>query len=170
MRQRSLMFVLTLCAGLIATTAAHAVDPTPAAPQSPAPKAAPATFADAAKAADMVKELDAKRFAATTKGDLETLASLLADDLVYVHSSTTVDGKTTYIDALRTGKTKYESIEPTDVKVRVYGNTAIVNGTAKLSVTTNGQTNSFSLRYTDVWVMRDSKWQMVTWQSTRLPS
>jgi ketosteroid isomerase-like protein len=159
MRQRSLSLLLTLmlCAGLIASTAA----------QKPAPKAD--SFADAAKAADTVKELDAKRFQATTKNDFDTLASLLADDLVYTHSSAAVDGKTAYIDALRTGKTKYESIEPSDVKVRVYGVTAIVNGMAKLSVTTDGKTNSFSLRYTDVWVMRDSKWQMVSWQSTRLP-
>ena len=153
MRQRSLLLTLMLCAGLIATAAAQN----------------PASFADAAKTADMVKELDAKRFQVTTRNDLDTLASLLADDLVYVHSSTKEDGKTAYIDALRTGKTKYESSEPTDVKVRVYGNTAIVNGTAKLSVTTDGKTNSFSLRYTDVWVMRDNKWQMVSWQSTRVP-
>jgi uncharacterized protein (TIGR02246 family) len=167
MRQRSLMFVLTLCAGLIASAGAHAADPTPA-PRDSAQK--PATSADAAKAADMVKGLDAKRFEAQMKNDLETLTSLLADDLVYVHSSTKVDGKTAFLDSLRTGKTKYESIEPTDVQVRVYGNTAIVNGTAKLTVATDGKSNSFSLRYTDVWVMRDNKWQMVSWQSTRLPA
>jgi uncharacterized protein (TIGR02246 family) len=178
MRQRSLMFALTLCAGLIATTAARAAAPTPAAPQATAPKPAPghahgqapATFADAAKAAETVKGLDAKRFEAQTKGDLDTLTSLLADDLVYVHSSAALDGKSGFLDSLRTGKTRYVSIEPSDVTVRVYGHTAIVNGVAKLSVTTNGQTNSFSLRYTDVWVMRDNKWQMVSWQSTRLPA
>ncbi len=53
-----------------------------------------------------MKELDAKRFAAQVKNDVDTLASLLADDLVYTHSSSVVDGKTTYIDSLRTGKTK----------------------------------------------------------------
>jgi uncharacterized protein (TIGR02246 family) len=159
MRQRSLLFTLMLCASLIA----------PAAAQKPAAGGS-ATFADAAKAADTVKGLDAKRFEAQTKNDVETLTSLLADDLVYVHSSANVDGKSGFLDALRTGKTKYESIEPMDVKVRVYGNTAIVNGTAKLAVTTDGKTNTFSLRYTDVWVMRDNKWQMVSWQSTRLPA
>jgi ketosteroid isomerase-like protein len=173
MTQRSLMFALTLCAGLIATSAAHAAAPTQAAPTKTAPKAspgrAPATFEDAAKAADTVKALDTKRFEVTTKNDLDSLASLLADDLVYVHSSATVDGKSAYIEALRSGRTRYNSIEPSDVSVRVYGNTAIVNGTAKLSVTTNGQTNAFSLRYTDVWVLRDNKWQMVSWHSTRLP-
>jgi ketosteroid isomerase-like protein len=155
MRQRSLLFTLTLmlCAGLIATTSAQK----------------PASYADAAKAADMVKELDAKRFVSQTKNDFETLTTLLADDLVYVHSSANVDGKSAFIDSMRSGRTKYESIEPAEVKVRVYGNTAIVNGLAKLTVATNGQSNSFSLRYTDVWVMRDNKWQMVTWQSTRLP-
>ena len=160
MRQRSLLFTLTLmfCAGLIATTSA-----------SVAAAQKPASHADMAKAADTVKELDTKRFESMTKNDLDTLASLLADDLVYCHSSAAVDGKTTYLDALRTGKTRYLSIEPSDVKVRVYGNTAIINGMAKLSVNSNGQTTNSSLRYTDVWVMRDNKWQMVTWQSTRLP-
>ena len=153
MRQRSLLLTLMLCAGLIATTAAQK----------------PASYADAAKAADMVKELDAKRFAAQTKNDMEALTTLLADDLVYVHSSAKADGKSEFIDSMRSGRTKYESIEPSDVKVRVYGNTAIVNGLAKLTVATNGQSNSFSLRYTDVWVMRDNKWQMVSWQSTRVP-
>jgi ketosteroid isomerase-like protein len=158
MRQRSLLLTLMLCVGLIASAAA---------PLNAAQK--PASFADAAKAADTVKELDAKRFQAQTRNDFDALGTLLADDLVYTHSSAAVDGKTTFIGTLRTGKTKYESIEPSDVKVRVYGNTAIVNGTAKLSVTTDGKTNNFSLRYTDVWVMRDNKWQMVSWQSTRLP-
>lgn len=153
MRQRSLLLTLVLCVGLIVSAAAQK----------------PASYADAAKAADTVKELDAKRFAAQTRNDFDTLTSLLADDLVYTHSSAAVDGKTTFIDSMRSGRTKYESIEPVEVKVRVYGNTAIVNGMAKLAVTSNGQTNSFSLRYTDVWVLRDNKWQMVSWQSTRLP-
>jgi uncharacterized protein (TIGR02246 family) len=153
MRQRTLLLTLMLCAGLIVSTAAQK----------------PASHADMAKTADAVKALDAKRFESMTKNDLDTLASLLADDLVYTHSSAAMDGKTTYLDALRTGKTRYLSIEPSDVKVRVYGNTAIINGMAKLSVNSNGQTNNNSLRYTDVWVMRDNKWQMVSWQSTRLP-
>ena len=59
-----------------------------------------------------MKELDAKRFAAQTKNDFDALGSLLADDLVYTHSSAVVDGKTSFIDSMRTGKTKYESIEP----------------------------------------------------------
>jgi ketosteroid isomerase-like protein len=151
--QRSLLFTLMLCVGLAATAAAQK----------------PASFADAAKAADMVKELDAKRFVAQTKNDFDALGSLLADDLVYTHSSAAMDGKTSFIETMRSGRTKYESIEPLEVKVRVYSNTAIINGMAKLSVTTNGQTNNFTLRYTDVWVMRDNKWQMVSWQSTRLP-
>jgi uncharacterized protein (TIGR02246 family) len=153
MRQRSLLFTLILCVGLIGSAAAQK----------------PASHADMAKTADAVKELDAKRFQAQTKNDFDALGSLLADDLVYTHSSAALDGKTSYIETMKSGRTKYEAIEPSDVKVRVYGNTAIINGMAKLSVTSNGATNTFSVRYTDVWVMRDNKWQMVSWQSTRLP-
>ena len=97
--QRSLLLTLTLCAGLIATTAANTIDGANAAAAEAAQK--PASYADAAKAADMVKELDAKRFTAQTKNDFDALASLLADDLVYTHSSAAVDGKTTLAESMR---------------------------------------------------------------------
>lgn len=133
------------------------------------PSAAFAQGAASAKAEEVVKAADAKRFEATTKNDLDTLASLLADDLTYTHSSASTDGKMQYLDSLRTGKSRYHTIEASDVRVRVYGTTAIVTGTAKVSVTSNGNLLNMSLRYTDVWVQRNNQWQMVAWQSTRLP-
>jgi hypothetical protein len=32
-----------------------------------------------------------------------------------------------------------------------------------------GRPNSFSVRFTDVYANKGGQWQMVTWQSTRLP-
>ena len=122
-----------------------------------------------AKIEEAVKAADARRFEATTKNDLDTLASLLADDLTYVHSSAAQDTKAQYLAALKSGATRYHSIEPSDIRVRVYGDTAIVTGVAKISVTANGKPLNNSLRYTDVWVRRNNQWQMVAWQSTRLP-
>lgn len=151
MTRRMLTFVLMLSAA-----AAGAVPVT--AGQGPA-----------AKTGDAVKALDQKRFEAMTKNDLDTLGTLLADDLTYHHSSGAADSKAAYIETLRTGKTRYHTIEPSDVSVRVYGTTAIVTGTAKLSFTSNGQPVNATLRYTDVWVQRGNAWQMVAWQSTRLP-
>jgi ketosteroid isomerase-like protein len=151
MTRRTLLLALTLSATLAGASALHA--------QSSADQ----------KTAEAVKALDQKRFDAMTKNDLDTLGTLLADDLTYHHSSGSADTKAAYIETLRTGKTRYHTIEPSEVKVRVYGNTAIVTGLAKLSFTSNGQVTNTQLRYTDVWVQKGKAWQMVSWQSTRLP-
>ena len=74
-----------------------------------------------------------------------------------------------FLDSLKSGKLQFKTIEPADLQVRVYGTTAIINGTAKVSVVSEGKPKDISLRFTDVWVNRAGKWQMVAWQSTKLP-
>ena len=119
--------------------------------------------ADAAKAADLA------RFTAQTSNDFAALGQLLADDLIYTHSSAAVDGKASFIESMRSGTVKYESIEPRDVQVRVYGNTAVITGAGRFRVTARGEKLDNQLRYTNVWVLRDGRWQMVSWQSTKIP-
>src|SRR5262245_52458015 len=54
---------------------------------------------------EAVKKLEIERFQAQEKNDFAALERLLADDLVYTHSSAAVDTKAGYIDALKSGKT-----------------------------------------------------------------
>ena len=42
--------------------------------------------------------------------------------------------------------------------------------TCQIKVTSNGTPNAFGVRFTDVYARRDGRWQMVTWQSTKLPA
>jgi ketosteroid isomerase-like protein len=119
--------------------------------------------------AEAVKAAEMARFAAQTTNDFKALDALLGDDLVYTHSSAAVDGKASYIESMRSGAVKYESIEPRDLKIRVYGTTAVITGEGRFKVTARGQALDNQLRFTDVWVLRDGRWQMVSWQSTRLP-
>ena len=119
--------------------------------------------------ADAVKAAELARFKAMTGGDLKALEAALGDDLVYTHSSAQVDTKASYVDSIRTGKLKYVTIEPRDIQVRVYGTTAVITAAAAITSISNGQTLNNQLRYTDVWVLRDGRWQMVGWQSTRMP-
>jgi len=55
------------------------------------------------------------------------------------------------------------------VTVRSYGETAIVTGQSRMTVVNAGQEMKVHLRFTDVWVRRGGGWQMVAWQSTKLP-
>jgi hypothetical protein len=132
----------------------------------PAAWAAPA--ASASHDADVVKAAELKRFEAAVKVDLDTLGKLLGDDLTYTHSTGALETKAQFLESLKSGKLKFKSIEPSDLRVRVYGATAIINGTAKLSVVSDGQPKDVTIRFTDVWVNRAGQWQMVAWQSTKL--
>jgi hypothetical protein len=49
------------------------------------------------------------------------------------------------------------------------GDAVVLTGVARISVTSGGKLNKFGVRFTDVYARRGGKWQMVTWQSTRLP-
>jgi ketosteroid isomerase-like protein len=119
--------------------------------------------------AEAVKAAELARFAAQTTNDFKALDTLLGDDLVYTHSSAAVDDKASFMESMRSGTVKYESIEPRDLKIRVYGTTAVVTGAGRFRVNARGQALDNQLRFTDVWVLRDGRWQMVSWQSTRLP-
>ena len=127
--------------------------------------AAPAASRDA----DAVKSLDLKRFELAVAGDVDGLAKLLADDLTYTHSSGALDDKSKFLESLKSGKLKYTSIEPSDVQARAYGSTAVVIGQVKVALVSGGQPKDMVLRFLDVWTKRAGKWQMVAWQSTKLP-
>jgi ketosteroid isomerase-like protein len=116
-----------------------------------------------------VLRLDEARFVAMTRADIAELNKILADDLVYTHSSGRVETKKEFIASLETGSLKYVSIQNEEKKARIYGTTALINGRAKVTISSQGQEQSFVLRYLDVYVKRNNKWQMVAWQSTRLP-
>ena len=120
-------------------------------------------------AAPDVQKLEAERFAAMIRGDAAALDGLLADDLVYTHASGKVDTKASFLDDIKAGQLRYKLIRPEDPKLSVYGDTAVATGLASFEVNNHGQELSMKLRYTDVWVKRGGKWQMVAWQSTRLP-
>jgi ketosteroid isomerase-like protein len=113
-------------------------------------------------------ELDKKRMTATANKDIDTLNQLIADDLIYTHSSARMDTKQSLIGAMQSGATVYTSMVPSDVVAQDLGDTVVLTGVAAISVMSGGKPNSFKVRFIDVYAKRASGWQMVTWQSTRL--
>jgi ketosteroid isomerase-like protein len=119
--------------------------------------------------AQKIIELDRQRMNAMARKDLATLNTLLSDELVYTHSSARLDTKQSLIGAMESGSTVYTSLEPSDVKAADFGNVVVLTGAARIHVTSQGKPNAFSVRFTDVYAEKNGQWQMVTWQSTRMP-
>ncbi|HEY1934459.1 MAG TPA: nuclear transport factor 2 family protein [Acetobacteraceae bacterium] len=116
----------------------------------------------------MIIELDRKRMTAMAEKDIATLQTLLADDLIYCHSSARLDTKQSLIGAMQSGATVYTGVDPSDVKAQDLGDAVVLTGIARIQVVSNGKPNAFSVRFTDVYGKQGGNWQMVTWQSTRL--
>ncbi len=116
-----------------------------------------------------IRDLDKKRMNAMAQKDIATLNALLSDDLVYTHSSARLDTKQSLISAMESGTTVYTAVEPSDVVAQDCGDAVVLTGVARISVTSNGNPINFGVRFTDVYVNKGGQWQMVAWQSTRLP-
>ena len=117
----------------------------------------------------MIIDLDRKRMTAMAQKDVATLNEVLADDLVYTHSSARLDTKASLIGNMESGNTVYTAVVPSDVVAQELGDTVVLTGSCRISVNAGGRPNSFGVRFTDVYAKRGGRWQMVTWQSTRLP-
>jgi len=115
-----------------------------------------------------VREVDQQRFRAMTANDVDSLATLLSEDLVYVHSDGMVESKGEFLQRLRSGALRYHSIEPMEVSVRSYGRAAVVTGRARIDVTNAAARRSLDMRYTAVYRSKGHRWQLVSWQSTRI--
>jgi ketosteroid isomerase-like protein len=66
------------------------------------------------------------------------------------------------------GDLKPSVIEDKDMHVYIYGETAMVTGLEHLEGSYKGRTGQFDLRFTNVFVYRDDRWQMVRHQAAQI--
>ncbi|MFD1144484.1 nuclear transport factor 2 family protein [Larkinella insperata] len=129
----------------------------------------PFLYAQRSAAEKAVLAVEQQRFDAQVTRNYAVLENVLGDDLVYNHSNGLQDTKESYIQALKDGKQRYEAIGVQEQKIQIHGNTAIISGICLVRATNNGQTINSKLRYLDVYVKKGPQWQMVAWQSLKLP-
>ena len=116
-----------------------------------------------------IEALERARFKAQIAMDIKTLRPMLADDLYYCHSTGVCQNKEEFIGFVTSGTNKYLAMDVIYMKPRLVDGAMVVSGKLDIRVVTNGQEQHFQGIYTDVYAKRDGRWQLVTWQSTRLP-
>jgi uncharacterized protein (TIGR02246 family) len=96
----------------------------------------------------------------------DLVAPLLADNIVYTSAEGKVGDKAYLMSQAKA--TKYDSAEYEDVKVTVFGDTAIATGGFKGTGTDpSGKPMNAHERWTDTWVkMPNGQWQCVATQSS----
>ena len=118
---------------------------------------------------DAVLAAQDKRIALTVAADVAALGALMTDDLTWTHSNANVEPKAVFLEAIRSGKYKYKSMTFDDRRVRLHGDAAIVSGTCRVQVTSDGRDLDIKLRFTELYVKQQGAWKQAMWQSTRVP-
>ncbi len=104
--------------------------------------------------------------AAIQKGDGATIASLMAEDLMYSHSNAKLENKAEAVAAMVKAKNKLVfSPAPT---ITIHSNTATVRGFVTTQSTQDGKPVTLKLNILQVWSKEGPKWLLVARQATRL--
>ena len=105
---------------------------------------------------------------ANIKKDRPTIERLTADDFIYIHSNGSVTNRAQEIAETMGAGTTWTNSKIDDLRVRVYGDVAIVTGLNTLTGSAKGYVTG-GRRFTDVWVRRNGQWKTVGGQSTVVP-
>jgi hypothetical protein len=103
------------------------------------------------------------------KQDVVALDTLLDDELDYIHTGGDLQSRSQFIDMIKKQTLVYESIAPSDVRVRVYNGLALSTGRSQMRVRSSAGVSSFGIRFTEVYVRRDGRWLLTAWEATKLP-
>ena len=107
---------------------------------------------------------------AVAANDAAAIGRLVADDWVIVDTDGTVIDRSRFISAIESGALTHESMESTDLEVRVHGDTAVVTGITTSKGQYLGEGFTTRERATDVLVRLDGRWLCVFSQLTRVAS
>lgn len=130
------------------------------------------TLAMAALASPMETELEAlvqQTMEAYLKGDTAFLESTIADEATIINSDGTISSKRRDLSELAKKNTLFDSLEMTDVKVRMLGeNHALVTGVSKGAGTYMGEKFDLSTRDVICFEKHGGKWRCIFWQGTEI--
>jgi hypothetical protein len=113
-----------------------------------------------------ILELEREAKDASVHRDAAFAERTLADDYVAITPLGQVITKADTVAARRSGQLRYDSIDVSDMVVRVYGNTAVVTARAEVRGKDLGEEFNGPYRFTRVWIHRGGHWLTVSYQAT----
>jgi ketosteroid isomerase-like protein len=104
---------------------------------------------------------------AVTNNDADAVDGFLADDWIIVDPDGGLTDKARFLAVIRSGALSHELMESADLRVRLYGNTAVVTGLTTTKGKFMGQDFTSCERATDIFVKQNDRWQGVFTHLTR---
>ena len=121
----------------------------------------PNTQPRAASTEQAVRQQDQQRIHAQITADSVALRRIYADDFLGIGPTGVMRNKAEVIADFTSHALTYQSITTDDVRIRVYGNTAVETGRSTMVGQDRGKAVPRENRFTRVWVMTAGRWQLV---------
>jgi Domain of unknown function (DUF4440) len=131
----------------------------------------PGVHADANPAAESeIKALELRRAELIVRGEWDEYAKQLAFDYLHTRDDGHVESRDEAMANLRDVKRKIivMEMEPANLVVHIYGDTAVSSAEFMVRFRENGRVNSRRVRLGDVFVKRDGQWWLVAEQGTTI--
>ncbi|MBK8053929.1 MAG: DUF4440 domain-containing protein [Saprospiraceae bacterium] len=109
-----------------------------------------------------IQNLHLKKFKWLVDKQIDSLTTLLHDDVFYIHSNGWKENKTEVIANILSGKLTYNDVRVQESTVRIVDNTAVVTGKGTFYVSLEGKSSEFNLFYTEVYVMTNSGIRLIS--------
>jgi ketosteroid isomerase-like protein len=113
-----------------------------------------------------IRALEDERNQAILKGDAAALERMTADYYTFITLRGELRTKAEIVKGFQSGSFKYDSRTISDLKIRIYGDTAIVTGRSTQKGSENGKDYSGDYRFTRVYVKQKGQWVTVALQTT----
>jgi ketosteroid isomerase-like protein len=105
---------------------------------------------------------------AQLSNDVNAMDRLLAEDYIGISANGTIETKAEALALRRAGMLHITTLDLNDLKVRVYGDTAVVTSRADLTGTNGSSDISGQYRYTRVYNRRFGQWKIVSFEASRM--
>jgi len=118
---------------------------------------------------DIEKELlklEKEFTAAVVKNDPEAIGRFVTDDWIIINADGGIIDKERFLGVIKSGTLTHEMMQSDDMRVRVYGYSAVVTALTRTKGKFMGQEFTTHERSTDVFVRRDGQWRCVLTQLT----
>jgi ketosteroid isomerase-like protein len=100
------------------------------------------------------------------RGDAEALDGLWADDLVVSVPRMAVLTRPDALAVARSGRMKFQRYDTSELRVRVYGDAAVVTGRLQRTRDMGGRVLDDDWRFTKVYVRHEGRWQVVAFHAS----
>lgn len=111
-----------------------------------------------------------RRIEAMLCNDADALGALLHDDLGYGHGSGLVDSRATYLEAIRSGRTRYVAGGSRISDVRRLGDVGLMRAAVSMQAELQGVDTAIRNIVLMVWTRVNGDWLLIAHQPTRVPA